>query len=320
MAIPSYIGTGVASTALSGGGDVTFALPAGSGSGDFLLFLVETPSVPGWSTPSGWTFLAQQDGGDGTCLTLFTKEWTSSSDTPTINIGTEDHAYGVVLSFRYPAPGVAPTPIYSGTAGNNTSCTCPSVTSTGNNRLLVTCMSRGNDSATAASSAWSATNGYTVTERYDAGTTGGNGGGLMIATTPIADYNGSTTISCTMTTGTLTRPCIQFFLFDVPSVTSTTDHPTSINTWRGQIINITPTRGEGGEIGIGPSVQGLLFTNATSGTSYPFYFNSGTVLGSNNLCAYIAAAGSDYANFAASTNTYTVGIATNGKKASTASC
>jgi hypothetical protein len=95
-----------------------------------------------------------------------------------------DHVYGQILTFRGVTGTGNPWDVTAGgvKATASTTTTFGTVTTTAGNELIVLAASRDNSSAGAAWSAWTNANLSSLTERSDAGTTSGNGGGIGVAT------------------------------------------------------------------------------------------------------------------------------------------
>lgn len=114
--------------------------------------------------------------------------------------GSAANAYGVIITYR----GCVPTgdPINAtanSTRTSSTSCTFPTITTTEADAMILLLASRDNDSSAAA---WSAiTNAAlgSITERFDAGITNGNGGGFVIAEGTKATTGAVGTTSSTVT-------------------------------------------------------------------------------------------------------------------------
>jgi hypothetical protein len=122
---------------------------------------------------------------------------TSSMDAPII-ANNNDHAYARILTFR----GANPTPNVIGSsvkAPVSTSASAPNVMTTVNNTLIVNVITRHNDSAAAAFSAWTNPNLQSVDERGDDGTAMANGGGIGVATGVLAAAGASGVTTATVT-------------------------------------------------------------------------------------------------------------------------
>ncbi len=156
--------------------------------GDFALLCVSHANVgTSIATPSGWTALAGSpvevdDTADVIC-TLFLKVAASSSETaPTITTGGASYVWGVIITFT----GVnTTTPVHRSTPGwsGSTVCFSPGLTTLVADSLLVQVIAHSADSVGPYASAESnATPSISLIKRYDAGTTTGNGGGIIIFT------------------------------------------------------------------------------------------------------------------------------------------
>ncbi len=191
--------------AMGAGHDTTPVIPTHA-SGDYMLLPVESAAddVP---TPSGWTKIGSWfDSTDSTCLTLFERFATSSSETNP-SISSADHAYGAV----YLATGVNPSNARHNLSPHFTPSrvglsTAPGLTTQLPNCLILNIWSRHIDNQTGAlsSGAVNATvDGGTLTTQFDAGTIAGNGGGLVIieSAKAVAGVVGFTNISFSVSVG-----------------------------------------------------------------------------------------------------------------------
>jgi hypothetical protein len=93
-----------------------------------------------------------------------------------------NHVWAQIITYRGVANTGNPWDITGGgvKAAASTSVTVTGVTTSASNKLIVQAVSRDNDSAAAAFSAETNANLTNITERSDAGTTSGNGGGFAV--------------------------------------------------------------------------------------------------------------------------------------------
>ncbi len=152
--------------------------------GDFGLLFVETESAT-ITTPADWTLITQCDHGL-TSLAAFYRFATSAAETAPTLAGGFNHKWGVILTFTgvntatpYHALAVQPR---GSTTGQNL---------VGTSTFLDDCMivhggSWGADTAGPLSSGETNAALGSVTERYDAGTITGNGGGIVVVTGTLA--------------------------------------------------------------------------------------------------------------------------------------
>lgn len=118
----------------------------------------------------------------GTRITVFWARATSTSmATPTV-ADPGDHVYAQIITYRGVINTGDPWDITGGgvKATANTSVTVSGVTTTVPDTLIVQVVARHNDSAAAAFSTQTNANLTSITERSDAGTTQGDGGGFGV--------------------------------------------------------------------------------------------------------------------------------------------
>lgn len=124
---------------------------------------------------------------------------------PTLGAVT-DHQAGVILTWRGCKASGNPWDVIATTVQNTTTTTpsAPAVTTTVGKTCIVSIISRGVSTAVAQFSGW----GNSATERYDAGTAVGNGGGVGVAdysytgpgtTTPTGATLNNTSMYCAYT-------------------------------------------------------------------------------------------------------------------------
>lgn len=171
------------STPGAGTADVSPTLPADWKEGDLHLLCVESAGTPG-SAPSGWVAVADspQDEGTNTALEVYWRRAVSGDTAPTVT-DRGNHTYAVILGYAAPYPGGDPWDVTSGgtETGPDTSLTAPGDTTTVANCRVVVIAARSNDASGAGFSAWANADLTSVTERFDNGTTQGDGGGIGVA-------------------------------------------------------------------------------------------------------------------------------------------
>lgn len=176
MTLPVFISAGTGSTS-------SVAWPTHA-AGDFGMLFTETDttSVP---TPSGWTLISPFPIAHvvvNTKLQVFYRFATSSSESNAAISGA-DHAWGTILTFS----GVNPlTPLRRvatsiGGASRTTHC-ADGLTTYLDDSLIVFALCWNIDNAGPLFTSIVSTDVTSPTIRYDAGTTSGDGGGLMIVT------------------------------------------------------------------------------------------------------------------------------------------
>lgn len=195
-----------AGTAVSGTGNITVAWPAHE-PGDIGILLVESTGGQAavLGTPNGFTAIDVANTGSGTAGTRLTAFWcraTSGSMASPVVTDPGDHAVGQIYTFRGCVATGDPIAAYATAtkASASTSASAPGLTTPVDNCLVVTAISRDNDSSsTTAFSAWANSDLTLVGEIGEAGTTSGNGGGFGVAAgvKGIAGTVGTTTATVT---------------------------------------------------------------------------------------------------------------------------
>jgi hypothetical protein len=176
----------------SGTAAISPALPAGIVTGDILLLALETANqaitIP---TPNGgtWTEVTGSPQGTGTAagtsatrLTLFWSRYNGTQGAPTTS-DSGDHQVGVIVAYRGCVSTGNPWDVTSSgvEATSDTSWSITGATTTVTNCRVVVIGTRMNDLAGAHFSAWTNADLSNIQERFDDGTTQGNGGGIGIA-------------------------------------------------------------------------------------------------------------------------------------------
>ncbi|MBI5099396.1 MAG: CxxxxCH/CxxCH domain-containing protein [Nitrospirae bacterium] len=176
--------------------------------GDIALLFVETAggSTISLTTPNGFIQApnSPQTTGSGTAGTKIYVYWARATSTsmaaPTVAT-TADHIYAVILTYRGVTGSGNPFDITGGgvKATASTSVTATGVTTTVPDTLIVVAVANDLDSAAAVASGWTNANLTGITERRDAGTIQGLGGGIAVmdGTKATAGATGNTTLTVT---------------------------------------------------------------------------------------------------------------------------
>lgn len=153
---------------------------------------------------SGWT-LIQSVSHSTASLHVWWKRASSSSETSVALTQNDfsannDNAYAVITTYRGCVGSGDPiNTMASSTRTTSTSCTFPTITSTEADCLILLIASRDNDSASAAWSAQTNASLGSITERFDGGTTLGDGGGLSLTEGTLVSAGATGTTSSTVT-------------------------------------------------------------------------------------------------------------------------
>ena len=196
-----------AGTAATGTGAVSPAWPAHQTNDIALLFVESAGGEPATlSTAAGFVQVtgSPQNTGAGTAGTRITVFWaratSSAMATPTV-ADPGNHVYAQILTYRGVVTSGNPWDITGGgvKAAASTSVTVTGVTTTVANTLVVQAVARDNSSAAAAFSAETNAALTGITERTDAGTVSGNGGGFAVwdGAKATAGATGNTTATVT---------------------------------------------------------------------------------------------------------------------------
>lgn len=181
---PAYIGQAVG----TGTGAVTLGWPTHKPD-DVGILLVEAcgGEAVTLTTASGFVELSNspQATGSGTAGTRIHAYWcrATTNDMDDVVIGDPgDHLYATILTFRGCLKVGDPVDVTAGAVKTpaTTSFSSPTVTTTVDNCLVLACIARDDDVATAEFSAWTNATLASITEVFDLGTTNGNGGGLGV--------------------------------------------------------------------------------------------------------------------------------------------
>ncbi len=188
-----------AGTAVTGTGAVTPTWPAHAINDIALLFVESIGSQAATlSTPAGFAPVPNSPqstvaGGTGTRLTVFWARATSAAmGAPTV-ADPGNHAYAQIITYRGAVNAGNPWDVTEG--GVRDDVILSSVSTSVPDTLIVQTVTRDNDLAAAAFSAETNANLTGITERSDAGTASGNGGGFAVwdGTMAAAGATGNTT-------------------------------------------------------------------------------------------------------------------------------
>lgn len=185
MSAPVYAGVGAIAASV---GAQSVAWPAGHRPRDIGLLVIECSGLDATANPSGWNHVSGSPLVDvaSTAGSKFQVLWkratsTAEADVPLDDLG--DHALACISVFRggplggvpFSAVTTATKPTASGFAS------APAITTTTPNTMVISLISRPNDSATAI---FSITNAELTSnsERFEPGTALGNGGGFVLNT------------------------------------------------------------------------------------------------------------------------------------------
>ncbi len=205
-AIPTFQAAGTADATVN---TTSPAWPAHQAN-DIGLLLIEScgGEAATLSTASGFAAVTNSPSATGTTtngtrITAFWCRATSSAMAAPIVADPGNHAYSRILTFRGCITTGNPWDVTAAAqkASASTSASAPTVTTTVANTLIVNIISRDNDLAGAAFSAWANASLTNVTEHVDDGDTSGNGGGFAVASggKATAGATGVTTATVTST-------------------------------------------------------------------------------------------------------------------------
>lgn len=204
---PVHQATGTAVSATTGA--LTVAWPTHAVGDVALLFVESQANETGLSSANGFVQVGSDVVGAVTDLQVYWCRATSTSMASPIKTADSDHQYGVILTFRGCAPTGDPftTSASSVKDAASTTTLAPSVTTNQENQLIVTAITKTLDATAAFASAQTNANLRGIYEKFDAGTTSGNGGGISVAlglkqtagSTGTTDITVSSTASAMMT-------------------------------------------------------------------------------------------------------------------------
>jgi type II secretory pathway pseudopilin PulG len=201
-----------AGTAVSGTGAVSPVWPTHQAN-DIGIMVIETGGEGTTLTPSGWTHITGSPVIDvastaGSKLNILWKRAASSSEASVSTGDSGNHQVARIYTFRGVIETGDPWNVVATGAKTtaSTTATAVSVTTTVANTLVLLIVGRPNDSSsTAHFGAFTNANLINITERGEAGTTSGHGGGFVLttgdkATTGATDISTSTKIASTTDT------------------------------------------------------------------------------------------------------------------------
>ena len=200
-AVPAFqeAGTAVAST-----GSVSPAWPAHAVNDVALLFVESNGDEPATlSTPAGFAAVANspQVAGNRTRITVFWARATSTTMAAPTILDPGNHVYAQIVTYRSVISTGNPWDVTGGggKTAASTSVTVTGVTTTLADTLIVQAVARDTDKAAAAFSAQANANLTGITERSDAGTGLGKGGGFGVwdGVKATASATGDTTATVT---------------------------------------------------------------------------------------------------------------------------
>lgn len=207
MALPTYQAAG---TGAGGAGDVVPTWPTHQADDIGLLFVESANEVV--TAPAGWAAVTSSPQGTGTAagvnatrLSVFWKRAASGAETNPTVTDAGDHTYAIILTFR--GCDTAGNP-WNGTPGgdvdatSNTIVSIPGSTTTVTDCLIVLAVAWMTDTTGAQISTYVNTDLANITERTDAGTAAGNGGGVTVITGEKATasaYGATTAVAGTAT-------------------------------------------------------------------------------------------------------------------------
>jgi MSHA biogenesis protein MshQ len=210
MALPTFQAVG--SVDAAGASAVNPAWPTHQ-AGDIGLLVVESQGVVTMSDAQGFVEVTnsgqQTTNSSVTRLTVYWARATSSSMSAP-SLSSANHTVAAIATFRGCEDFGNPWETTSGTINDTASlvCTFPEVTTTLDDCLIVLCAARGDDTNIPSFSNFVNASLANLTERQDAGTATGNGGGFAIATGELgtAGASGTTTadLAASVTTAVLT--------------------------------------------------------------------------------------------------------------------
>jgi MSHA biogenesis protein MshQ len=272
-AAPTFQGAG---TQQNGTGDITLAWPAHQTDDLALLFVVSAQGEV-VATPADWTpvgdspqFTTGTGGGggansadNGTRLTVFWRRATSNA-MPNVTVADPgNHVYGQILTYRGVISSGDPWDVTGGGVKTtaSTSVTVTGVTTTVPDTLIVQVVARGTDSAAAAFSAQTNANLTGISERSDAGTTSGHGGGFAVwdGVMTVVGATGNTTA----TVSSSRNAFMTLALRENPPVAFSHWRMNQPAGWSGSANEVTDS-GSGGFHGVAASLGTLPTTSSVS--------------------------------------------------------
>lgn len=185
MALPTFVGVTAGDVPHSSGA-LSVPLPAGIAAKDKLFLFINCRASESIGAITGWaqTSFSPIDPGAGDYeLTIFQRDATGTDTDPTVP-DSGDHQIAFIAAFRSGTGALLEIKhSNTGTAAASTSLSFPTITTTGNDYLVINAVSDDWDAQDATRySAWANASLGSVTERYDGGWTTNGGGGLGLAT------------------------------------------------------------------------------------------------------------------------------------------
>lgn len=241
-AVPDYDGpVWVTNGAItSGTGNITPAIPTGYQENDIFLMFVENCNSNKPVTITGWTYLTNQSsetnffwsGGivSSTGLEVWWKRATASESAPTV-VDYTDHQISTIMCIRGAETNGSPFDVVqAGVKGvTNVVVSITNGTTTVGNTLIVLAVSDiADNTGTTRWDNWYNASLGGLTERFDAGATAGNGGGIGLATgylTNAGAFNVTTNLSANSSPNAFWAIAVKKIISDAPAITV---QPTSI--------------------------------------------------------------------------------------------
>jgi hypothetical protein len=182
MTMPAWKATGSFVSAANPA-SASIAWPAGHAAGDFGILIVET-DVDTLATPSGFTAApgtpVKNSGGNPSSLQIFYRFATSGAEA-NVSFSPSNHVSGLIITYTgvntaNPIHMIATHVLASSTVTR----ACPGLTTYIGDCLVLAIYSWHVDNAGPLSSGETNASLSSVVERFDAGTTDGNGGGIVV--------------------------------------------------------------------------------------------------------------------------------------------
>jgi hypothetical protein len=201
MTLPTFQAVG---TAAHGTGGVSPAWPTHT-TGDLGILLCESVGTEAVSAPAGWTACpcSPISSGAATRISAFWRIATSSAEGAPSVADPGDHVHTVIATFR----GTDQTNPFAAAASSfDATATSTAIAAGTNTRTVSDCIvaciySWSTDNAGPASSGETNATLGSLTERYDEGTTDGNGGGLVLITGTLATAGNTDNTTITLSPG-----------------------------------------------------------------------------------------------------------------------
>lgn len=184
MALPTFVGVTAGDVPHSSSA-LSVPLPTGIAANDKLFLFINCRASESIGAITGWaqTSFSPIDPGAGDYeLTIFERDATGSDTDPTVP-DSGDHQIAFIAAFRSGTGALLEIKhSNTGTAAASTSLSFPTITTTGNDYLVLNAVSDDWDDQSATRySSWTNASLGSVTERYDGGWTTNGGGGLGLA-------------------------------------------------------------------------------------------------------------------------------------------